>query len=59
MGIGILGAIIVGSSWVLATDEQQEFFGVPLRAIGVLGYLVAGIMGLGLVIAILRSGKLS
>jgi len=33
--------------------------GVPLPAFGVVGYLFAGVMGLWLVVAILRSGKLS
>ncbi len=57
----IIGAIILGSSWVLTNSNEEKFFftDVPMSAIGVLGYLVAGVMGLGLVISILRSGKLS
>ncbi len=55
----IIGAIIVGSSWILASDSSLTLLGVPLPAFGVVGYLFAGVMGLWLVVAILRSGKLS
>ncbi len=55
----VIGAIIIGSSWVLGSDSNVAFLGVPLWAFGVAGYLVAGMMGLGLVIAIVRAGKLS
>jgi len=54
----IIGAIILGSSWIL-THPGTKLLGVPLPAFGIAGYLVAGVMGLWLVIAILRSGKLS
>jgi len=56
----IIGAIIVGSSWVISTaGGTAVFLDIPLWAFGVAGYLIAGVMGLGLVVAILRSGKLS
>ena len=55
----IIGSIIVGSSWVISTGSTVLLLGVPLWVLGVAGYLVAGVMGLGLVVAILRSGKLS
>ncbi len=57
----IIASVIVGSSWVLSTNSSLKFFGliIPLPVLGVIGYLVAGVMGLGLVIAIWRSGKLS
>lgn len=55
----IIGAIIVGSSWVISTPNDLELFGLPLWFYGITGYIVAGILGLWLVIAILRSGKLS
>jgi len=55
----IIGAIILGSSWVLTSHANEAILNVPLLWIGVAGYLVAGVMGLWLVIAILRSGKLS
>lgn len=55
----ITAAIIVGSSWVLASPSETELLGVPTWFLGITGYLVAGIMGLWLVVAIARSGKLS
>ena len=55
----IIGAIILGSSWVLTSSADEAILNVPLSWIGVAGYLVAGVLGLWLVIAILRSGKLS
>jgi uncharacterized membrane protein len=36
-----------------------KVLGVPLQALGLAGYFIAGVMGIGLIIAILRSGKLS
>ena len=53
----ILAAIIIGSSLILHAGVGPRWYNVPL--LGLTGYLVAGIMGLWLVIAILRSGKLS
>lgn len=56
----ITAAIIVGSSWVLASAHpDQAVFGIPAWFFGVIGYLVAGLMGLWLIVAIVRSGKLS
>lgn len=55
----IIASIIMASSWVLTSESDIEFMGIPLPAFGVAGYLVAGVMGLWLVVAILRSGKLS
>lgn len=52
----ILAAIIIGSSLIMQTDKGPHFMGFPV--IGVLGFLVAGVLGLGLVIIILRSGKM-
>jgi len=52
----ILAAIIVGSSLIMQTDKGPLFMGFPV--IGVLGFLIAAILGLGLVIIILRSGKM-
>ena len=54
----IIGSIIVGSSLVLSVGAGT-ILGVPLRVFGVAGYLVAGVMGLWLAVAILRSGKMS
>ncbi len=52
----ILAAIIVGSSLIMQTNKGPIFMGFPV--IGVLGFLIAGVLGLGLVIIILRSGKM-
>jgi ubiquinone biosynthesis protein len=52
----ILAAIIIGSSLIIQTDKGPHFMGFPV--IGVLGFLIAAILGLGLVIMILRSGKM-
>jgi len=52
----ILAAIIIGSSLIMQTDKGPHFMGFPV--IGVLGFLIAGVLGLGLVIIILRSGKM-
>ncbi|MCK4240215.1 MAG: ubiquinone biosynthesis protein UbiB, partial [Candidatus Atribacteria bacterium] len=52
----ILAAIIIGSSLIMQTDKGPHFMGFPV--IGVLGFLIAAILGLGLVIIILRSGKM-
>lgn len=52
----VIAAIIVGSSLVLTLDIGVKFLGLPI--LGLTGYLFAGILGAGLVISILRSGKL-
>jgi len=54
----VTAAIIVASSLIL-TRAEASIFGLPFTVIGLAGYCFAGIMGIGLVIAILRSGKLS
>jgi ubiquinone biosynthesis protein len=55
----IIGSIILGSSWVLTSSGTDAVQNIPLAWLGIAGYLVAGVMGLWLVIAIIRSGKLS
>lgn len=52
----ILVAIIIGSSLIMQTDKGPQFMGFPV--IGILGYIISGILGLSLVIMILRSGKM-
>ena len=52
----ILVAIIIGSSLIIQTEKGPQFMGFPV--IGVIGFLISGILGLGLVIMILRSGKM-
>ncbi len=51
----IISAIIIGSSMILQTDMHPIVYGIPL--LGFLGYSIAGIMGIWLVISIFRSGR--
>jgi ubiquinone biosynthesis protein len=50
----ILAASIIGSALIMQTQMPPVLLGYPL--FGMLGFLLSGILGLGLVIAILRSG---
>ncbi len=52
----LIAALIVGSSIIMQTSKGPLLFGFP--ALGFLGYSIAGILGLWLAIAILRSGRL-
>jgi ubiquinone biosynthesis protein len=52
----IIAALIVGSSLILNFQTGPQLFGFPL--FGMLGFVFAGILGVWLVIAILRSGRL-
>ncbi len=52
----IIAALIVGSSFILTLSTGPMFFGYPL--LGIVGYSFAGVLGIWLVIAILRSGRL-
>ena len=52
----IIGSLIVGSSLVMQIDKGPMVFGFPL--LGLLGYSIAGLLGLWLAIGILRSGRL-
>lgn len=52
----IIAALIVGSSLVLTLQAGPLLWGYPL--FGLLGFLFAGILGVWLVIAIIRSGRL-
>lgn len=52
----IIGSLIVGSSLVMQIDKGPIIFGFPL--LGLLGYSIAGFLGLWLAIGILRSGRL-
>ncbi|VVB94833.1 protein kinase UbiB [uncultured archaeon] len=51
----IIAALIVGSSLIIQTRMQPSLFGVPF--LGIFGFLLAGILGLGLLVSIIRSGK--
>lgn len=52
----ILAAMIIGSSIIMQTDKGLKLMGFPLFAL--LGYTVAGLVGLWLVYAIIRSGRM-
>ena len=53
----IIASIIIGSSLIFHAKVGPFWAGMPV--LGLTGFLVAGIMGLSLVIAILKSGKMS
>jgi ubiquinone biosynthesis protein len=52
----IIAGILVGSSLIVNFKVGPLFFGFP--AIGLVGYFTAGVLGLWLLIAIMRSGRL-
>jgi len=52
----ILSALIIGSSIIMQTDKGPQLFGFPVLAF--MGYTVAAVIGLWLVYAIIRSGRL-
>jgi ubiquinone biosynthesis protein len=52
----VIGSLIVGSSLVMQIDKGPMLFGFPV--LGLLGYSIAGFLGLWLAIGILRSGRL-
>ena len=52
----VIGSLIVGSSLVMQIDKGPIIFGFPL--LGLLGYSIAGLLGLWLAVGILRSGRL-
>ncbi len=51
----IISSLIVGSSMIIQTGVQPLFRGIPL--FGFLGFFMAGVLGIWLVISILRSGR--
>lgn len=54
----VIAAIIVGSSVVISAGSDMRVLGFPIHYLGILGYLMAGVLGLGLSWAIFRSGRL-
>jgi ubiquinone biosynthesis protein len=52
----VIGALIVGSAFVTQSGKGPLLWDFPV--FGIIGFLLAGIMGLGLAFVILRSGKL-
>jgi len=51
-----VSALIIGSSLILQANIGPSLWGIPL--LGLLGYVIAGFLGIGLLISILRSGRL-
>ena len=52
----IIAGILVGSSLIVNLKVGPLLFGLPV--IGLVGYFTAGVLGLWLLIAIMRSGRL-
>ncbi|MBO2520649.1 MAG: hypothetical protein CW345_02410 [Firmicutes bacterium] len=52
----IIGALIVGSSLIIQAQRGPLVFDMPV--LGALGYVIAGIFGIGLILSIWRSGRL-
>ncbi|MDD2320852.1 MAG: AarF/UbiB family protein [Geobacteraceae bacterium] len=52
----IIAALLVGSSLIMQTDKGPHILGIP--AFAFLGYTVAGLMGVWLLLGIFRSGRL-
>ena len=52
----VIGSLIVGSSLVMQINKGPMVFGFPV--LGLLGYSIAGLLGLWLAVGILRSGRL-
>ena len=52
----ILAAMIIGSSIIMHTNKGPQLLGFPVLAFT--GYTVAGLIGLWLVYAIIRSGRM-
>jgi len=51
----IMAAMVIGSSLVIASEAGPSVMGYP--ALGIVGFMIAAILGLGLAFQILRSGK--
>lgn len=52
----IVAALIIGSSLITNSDKGPHVFGLP--ALGLAGFMMAGFLGLWLIIGIIRSGRL-
>ena len=54
----VIAAVIVGSSAVISAAGQFTLWNVPIQWLGIAGYLFAGLLGVALLWAIFRSGRL-
>ena len=51
----IIAALVIGSSLIMTRQFGWTVYGIPV--LGIIGYVSAAVLGIGLVISILRSGK--
>jgi len=51
----IISALIIASALVIQSGMKPFVCGVPV--LGIIGFVIAGILGMGLVLSILRSGR--
>ncbi len=52
----VIAALIIGSALIVISKTPPYFFGISL--IGIIGFLAAAVMGIWLLVAILKKGKL-
>jgi len=52
----IIGALIIGSAMIVISNTPPLFYGISL--IGIIGFLAAAVMGVWLLIAIIKKGRL-
>jgi ubiquinone biosynthesis protein len=52
----IIASLIIASSLIIHSQQGPYFLGIP--ALGLVGFILAGLLGLWLVVAIIKSGKL-
>lgn len=55
----LVASTIIGSTMLLSMQTEFSIFGVPIRYLGFVGYAITFFMAAWLLIAILRSGKMS
>lgn len=52
----VLASLVIGSSLIVLSDILPKWNEIPV--IGLVGFLVAGVMGFWLLVSILKEGKL-
>jgi ubiquinone biosynthesis protein len=52
----IIAALIIGSALIVISEIPPLVYGISL--IGIIGYLVAAVMGIWLLVAIIKKGRL-
>ena len=52
----VQASLIIGSSLIVLSDIPPKWYGIPI--IGIVGFLVAGVMGIWLLVTILRHGRM-